>query len=117
MTIQKLVIYSSHLVVAMYTLKLHPLVQMQAIEAEDGSPASYLIRNPAGLFWTVPEPYYKFLTHCDGTRTLEALQAELDSGSYGSLTGCRVADVVEKLMRPTGLLDEELVGAVPSFKM
>jgi hypothetical protein len=101
----------------MHTLKLHPQVQMQVIDAEGGSPTSYLIRNPAGLFWTVPESYYKFLMQFDGTRTLEDLQAELDSGTYGPLTGCRVTDVVERLMRPTGLLDEELVAPVPSFKM
>jgi hypothetical protein len=89
--------------------KLHPDVRMQVFDGAGAGPRSYLIRNPAGLFWVVPESYYKFLLQLDGTHTLDALQAELESGNYGSLTGYSVAEVVDKLMRPTGLLDEELV--------
>jgi hypothetical protein len=101
----------------MHTLKLHPQVRMHLFDAIGPSPRSYLVRNPAGLFWIVPESHYKFFMQCDGTRTLEDLQAELDSGDYGSLTGYSVEDVVEKLMHPTGLLDETMVAPLPSLKM
>ncbi|HZI55629.1 MAG TPA: hypothetical protein VFF39_02580 [Verrucomicrobiae bacterium] len=73
----------------------------------------YFISNPHVQYWTVPEPYCKFFKLFDGTRTMEVLQGELDSGNYGPLTGCSAAEIVDQFLRPNGLMDEEAASPLP----
>jgi putative peptide zinc metalloprotease protein len=93
--------------------QLHPDVRMQLFDGSGAICETYLVRNPHGQYWTIPEPYYRFFVRFDGTRTLEVLQAELDSGNYGPLTGCSAAAVIEEFLRPKGLLAEESAAMAP----
>jgi putative peptide zinc metalloprotease protein len=87
--------------------KLHPDVQMGLFDSAATGSNLYLLSNPHGQYWTVPESYCKFFKLFDGTRTMEALQDELDSENYGPLTGCNAVEIVDQFLRPNGLMDEE----------
>jgi hypothetical protein len=97
-----------------YLPRLHAETRMQLFDGSSGTTETYLICSPRGQYWTVPDSYYKFFLCLDGTKTLDDLQNELDSGDYGILTGCSASDVVDRFIRPNGLLDEELPASAAS---
>src|SRR5215471_19551679 len=88
--------------------KLHPDVRMGLFDSAATGSNLYFLSSPAVQYWTVPEPYYKSFKLFDGTRTMQILQGELDSGNYGPLTGCSATDIVDQFLRPNGLMDEEV---------
>src|SRR5689334_22847029 len=93
--------------------KLHSDVRMGLFDSSAAGSNLYFISNPHVQYWTVPEPYCKFFKLFDGTRTMEVLQGELDSGNYGPLTGCSAAEIVDQFLRPNGLMDEEAASPLP----